>query len=112
MNAEFVLRVSPRHLGWRPLLRLGIGPMLLGPLSEFYGRRPIYIIAYIFFTTWLIPCAVAKNIQTMLAARFFDGLAGSAFLSVAGGTVGDMFNHDQLQAPMMIYSAAPFLGPR
>jgi hypothetical protein len=27
----------------------------------------------------------------MLVARFFDGLAGSAFLSVAGGTVGDMF---------------------
>jgi len=24
-------------------------------------------------------------------ARFLDGLAGSAFLSVAGGTVGDMF---------------------
>ena len=27
----------------------------------------------------------------MLVARFLDGLAGSAFLSVAGGTVGDMF---------------------
>ena len=39
----------------------------------------------------MIPCAVARNIQTMLVARFLDGLAGSAFLSVAGGTVGDMF---------------------
>lgn len=39
----------------------------------------------------MIPCAVAQNIQTMLVARFLDGLAGSAFLSVAGGTVGDMF---------------------
>jgi MFS family permease len=36
----------------------------------------------------------------MLIARFFDGLAGSAFLSVAGGT-----------APMMVYTAAPFIGP-
>ena len=27
----------------------------------------------------------------VLVARFLDGLAGSAFLSVAGGTVGDMF---------------------
>jgi MFS family permease len=39
----------------------------------------------------MIPCAVARNIETMLIARFLDGLAGSAFLSVAGGTVGDMF---------------------
>lgn len=35
----------------------------------------------------LIPCAVAQNIQTMLIVRFIDGFAGSAFLSVAGGTV-------------------------
>jgi predicted MFS family arabinose efflux permease len=39
----------------------------------------------------MIPCAVAPNIQTMLISRFLDGLAGSAFLSVAGGTVGDMY---------------------
>ncbi len=90
---------------------LGLSPMVLGPLSEFYGRRPIYIGAFIFFTIWLVPCAVAPNIQTMLVARFFDGLSGSAFLSVAGGTVGDMFAQHELQAPMMIYTASPFIGP-
>lgn len=47
----------------------------------------------------------------MLVARFLDGLAGSAFLSVAGGTIGDLFDRSQLQAPMMIYSASPFIGP-
>ncbi|KAK6364759.1 hypothetical protein LTS17_011864 [Exophiala oligosperma] len=90
---------------------LGLSPMILGPLSEFYGRRPIYIYAYVFFTIWLIPCAVAKNIQTMLVFRFLDGFSGSAFLSVAGGTVGDMFSRDKLQAPMMIYTASPMIGP-
>ncbi len=59
--------------------------------AQFFGRRPIYIGSYTFFLIWLIPCAVARNIQTMLIARFLDGIAGSAFLSVAGGTVGDMF---------------------
>ena len=90
---------------------LGLGPMFLAPLSEFYGRRIIYITAFGFFFIWLIPCAVAQNIQTMLIVRFFDGLAGSAFLSVAGGTVGDMFPKDKLSAPMMIYTASPFVGP-
>jgi len=47
----------------------------------------------------------------MLVARFFDGLSGSAFLSVAGGTVGDLFKREDLQLPMMIYTASPFLGP-
>jgi multidrug resistance protein len=90
---------------------LGIGPMVLSPLSEFYGRRPIYIASFSFFLIWLIPSAVAQNIQTTLVARFFAGLSGSAFLSVAGGTVGDLFKREQLQAPMMIFTAAPFIGP-
>ncbi|GME23584.1 Major facilitator superfamily [Neofusicoccum parvum] len=90
---------------------LGCGPMILSPLSEFYGRRPIYIISYSFFFIWLIPCAVAQNMATTLVARFLDGLAGSAFLSVAGGTVGDCFARHELSAPMMIYTASPFIGP-
>ncbi|OCK73548.1 MFS transporter [Lepidopterella palustris CBS 459.81] len=90
---------------------LGIGPMVLSPLSEFYGRRPIYIVSYSFFLIWLIPCAVAPNIATMLVSRFLDGLSGSAFLSVAGGTIGDLFARSELSAPMMIYSGSPFIGP-
>lgn len=93
------------------VMGLGIGPMVLSPLSEFYGRRPIYIASYTFFLIWLIPCAVAQNTQTMLVARFLDGLSGSAFLSVAGGTVGDLFVRSQLSLPMIVYTASPFIGP-
>ncbi|EAW13822.1 MFS transporter [Aspergillus clavatus NRRL 1] len=90
---------------------LGIGPLFLAPLSEFYGRRWIYIISFAFFLIWLIPCAVARNIQTMIISRFFNGIAGSAFLSVAGGTVGDLFDRHELSAPMMLYTSSPFIGP-
>lgn len=93
------------------VMGLGLGPMILGPLSEFYGRRPVYVLSFVFFLIWLIPCAVANNIGTELVARFLDGFAGSAFLSVAGGTVGDMFVRNELQAPMMIFTASPFIGP-
>lgn len=54
---------------------------------------------------------MAKNTQTMLVCRFFNGLVGSAFLSVAGGTVGDLFARHELGPPMMIYTASPFVGP-
>ncbi|KOS48384.1 hypothetical protein ACN38_g609 [Penicillium nordicum] len=90
---------------------LGIGPLFLSPLSEFYGRRNIYICSFSLFLVWIIPCALAKNTQTMIIARFFSGLSGSAFLSVAGGTVGDMFDRHELAFPMMLYTASPFVGP-
>lgn len=49
--------------------------------------------------------------ETLLISRFFNGFAGSAFLSVAGGTVADIFPRDRLATPMMIYTASPFVGP-
>ncbi|OBT97453.1 hypothetical protein VE01_04366 [Pseudogymnoascus verrucosus] len=93
------------------ILGLGFGPMLLAPLSEFYGRRPIYLVSFAFFIIWIISSAAAHNMATMLTARFLDGFSGSAFLSVAGGSVGDLFSRDDLQAPMMIFTASPFIGP-
>lgn len=99
-----------RGLGY-VLTLLGIGPLFLSPLSEFFGRRIIYIVSFSLFLIWLIPCAVAKNTETMIIARFLSGLSGSAFLSVAGGTVGDMFDRHELALPMMLYTASPFVGP-
>lgn len=63
------------------------------------------------FTIWLIPCAAAQNLGTMLAGRLLGGLSSAAFQSVAGGTVGDLFTRDTLQLPMMVYTATPFAGP-
>ncbi|KAK6083201.1 major facilitator superfamily transporter [Seiridium cupressi] len=63
------------------------------------------------FLVWIIPSAVARNAETMIVVRFFDGFAGSSFLSVAGGTVSDVFRRDAIQAPMTIISLSPFIGP-
>lgn len=93
------------------VLGLGCGPMLLGPMSEFFGRRPIYITSWIMFVIWMIPEAVAKNITTVIVGRFFDGFAGSSFLAISGGTVGDLFDKNELQAPMALFTVSPFIGP-
>ncbi|OJJ43103.1 hypothetical protein ASPZODRAFT_104002 [Penicilliopsis zonata CBS 506.65] len=93
------------------VIGLGLGPMFLAPLSEFYGRRPVYIISMFLFVIWIIPTALAQNLATIMISRFLTGFVGSAFLSVAGGTVGDLFDKHSLGAPMMIYTASPFLGP-
>jgi multidrug resistance protein len=93
------------------VIGIAVGPMFLSPLSEFYGRRPIYLVSFLLFVIWMIPQAVAHNIATVVATRFFPGASGSAFLAVAGGTVGDLFPREQLQAPMSIFTIAPFLAP-
>lgn len=90
---------------------LAISPMVSSPLSEFYGRRYIYIISMLLFLLFTIPCAVAKNIQTLIIARFLCGLAGSAFLTIAAATVADLFAPAHMQLPMMLFTLTPFCGP-
>ncbi|RSL67627.1 hypothetical protein CEP53_002882 [Fusarium sp. AF-6] len=112
MNAEFHVSNIVATLGLSTfVMGIALGPLLTSPLSEYYGRRPIYLVSWAMFTIWTIPSAVAQNIETMIIVRFFAGFAGSTFLSVAGGTVGDVFLRSEIQKPMSLVSLAPFIGP-
>ena len=55
--------------------------------------------------------AAAKNIGTILVTRALAGFSGSAFLSVAGGSITDMWVAEKVAWPMVIYTIGPFLGP-
>ncbi|QRV91610.1 major facilitator superfamily transporter [Ceratobasidium sp. AG-Ba] len=90
---------------------LGIGPLLLGPLSEFFGRRHIYWISFLWFVLLNFPVAFAPNIEVYLIFRFLTGFSGAAFLSVAGGSVADLFANDKVASPMACYTISPFIGP-
>ncbi|KZV88124.1 MFS general substrate transporter [Exidia glandulosa HHB12029] len=90
---------------------LGIGPLLLGPLSEFFGRSIIYQVSYALFVALNFGVAFAPDIATHLVFRFISGFAGSAFLSVAGGSVADLFDDAHVALPMAVYTLSPFLGP-
>ncbi|PTB77834.1 MFS general substrate transporter [Trichoderma longibrachiatum ATCC 18648] len=112
MEAEFHNAREISVLGLSTfVLGIAVGPMLLSPMSEFYGRRPVYLVSWTMYVIWLVPAAVARGVATIIVARFFDGLAGSAFLTVSGGTTGDLFAKHELQLPMAVFSIAPFIGP-
>lgn len=112
MNPEFGVSSLVATLGLSSfVLGIGLGPAVISPLSESYGRRPIYLTTWLLFIISTIPSAVAKNIETIVITRFFSGFFGGTFLSVAGGSCGDMFPPHKIQTPMALVSLAPFAGP-
>ncbi|KAG1728568.1 major facilitator superfamily domain-containing protein [Suillus lakei] len=91
---------------------LGTGPLLVGPLSEVYaGRNAVYEISYALFFIFTFPVVFAPNIAVFLVFRLITGFCGSAFLSVAGGSVSDMFPDSSIANPMAVYTISPFIGP-
>ncbi|KAL5612607.1 hypothetical protein BROUX41_004298 [Berkeleyomyces rouxiae] len=89
----------------------GVGPMVFAPLSEIYGRRIVYAITLFVAVIFIIPCAVATNITTLIVCRAIDGIAFSAPMTLVGGTLADMWKNEERAVPMAAFSAAPFLGP-
>jgi MFS family permease len=59
--------------------------MIFAPLSEIYGRRIVYASTLLVAVVFIIPCAVATNIQTLLVCRAIDGIAFSAPMTLVGG---------------------------
>ena len=48
--------------------------MFFAPLSELYGRRVMYVSTLLVGLIFIIPCAVAKNLATLLVTRAIDGI--------------------------------------
>ncbi|KAN0115774.1 Major facilitator superfamily domain containing protein [Russula decolorans] len=93
------------------VMGLGVGPLFAGPISELYGRNIVYRTSFALFFVFSFPVAFAPDIEVFLIFRFVTGFCGAAFLSVAGGSVSDMFPNAMVGTPMAVYTVTSFLGP-
>lgn len=65
------------------LLGLAIAQLILGPLSDRFGRRPVLIGGMAFYAIASIACVFAPTIEWLMAARFIQAMG-----VCAGGVVG------------------------
>ncbi|PYI12698.1 MFS general substrate transporter [Aspergillus sclerotiicarbonarius CBS 121057] len=93
------------------VLGFAVGPLVLSPLSEIYGRQPILNAANIFFTAWQIGCALAPNMASLIIFRFLAGVGGSACLTIGGGIISDLFPLALRGKANAVFSAGPLFGP-
>lgn len=71
-----------------------LGPLLWGPLSEMFGRRPIFIITFIFYIGFQVGCALSKNTASILIFRFLGGTFAAAPLTNSGALIADIWDGD------------------
>jgi multidrug resistance protein len=93
------------------ILGFAIGPLIIAPMSELYGRNWLYNICNLLFVIFNVACALSKSMGMLIAFRFLAGCAGSAPLTLGGGTIADMFPPQQRAGAMAIWSMGPLLGP-
>lgn len=93
------------------VLAYAIGPLLLGPLSELYGRVIVLQLANLFYLFFNLGCGLCRTKVQLIVFRFLSGFGGSAPLAIGGGVMSDLFTAEERGRAMSIYSLAPLLGP-
>lgn len=90
---------------------LGIGPLFFAPMSETFGRRPIFLTNLTLFALLQIPTALAPSIEWFIVLRTLCGLFGSVGVANGGGTISDMFETRERATVLGFYLLGPLLGP-
>ena len=112
MQKQFGISDSEGILGVTTyLIGMATGSVILAPLSEMYGRRPIYIVALGLFLLFVLPCALAENIETILVTRFFGAFCAAALISNAPGSINDIVDEEHRALAFSLWSIGPMNGP-
>ncbi|KAK8088785.1 hypothetical protein PG997_003746 [Apiospora hydei] len=72
-------------------LGLAFGPFIIGPLSELYGRKPVWIACNVWYVLWNSLCPVGSNQGMMILGRLLAGSASSVGISLTGPILADMY---------------------
>lgn len=93
------------------VLGFAVGPLFFAPLSEIYGRVPVYHVCNFAFLAFNIASALATNLNMLIGFRFLAGVFGSAPLTNGGGTIADLVTAEKRGRAMSGFVMGPILGP-
>ncbi|KAL1858190.1 hypothetical protein Daus18300_010072 [Diaporthe australafricana] len=93
------------------LLGLATGSLVVAPMSELFGRRPVYLVCLLVSTLLVIPCALATSLAEIIVVRFFGAVFGSVMICNGAGTINDISTEDNRARFMSWWSIAPLNGP-
>jgi DHA1 family bicyclomycin/chloramphenicol resistance-like MFS transporter len=96
-------------------IAMGLGQIIYGPVSDMVGRKPPLYFGLLLFAVGSIGCALAPDVQTLVALRFVQGLGACAGTVVPRAVVRDLHTgHDAarlMSLLMLVFSVSPILAP-
>jgi len=97
------------------LFSTAVAQLVLGPLSDRFGRRPVLVIGLAIFIVASVICTTAQSIEMLIAGRILQGCGGCVGIVLGRAIIRDRYDRDQAAAMIgyvtMGFAIAPMLGP-
>jgi DHA1 family bicyclomycin/chloramphenicol resistance-like MFS transporter len=93
----------------------GVGQLLLGPLSDRFGRKPPLLAGLVLYTVSSMACALATTMSAIVFWRFVQAFGGSVVPIIVQAMVRDLYDRNQsariLSLNMVVTATAPIVAP-
>lgn len=97
------------------VLGMGLGTLVAGPLSDSFGRRNVIVAGAALYCLAALIAWVAPSLETILAARLFQGLGAAGPRVVSLALVRDLYKGRDMARivsfAMMIFTLVPAIAP-
>jgi len=97
------------------LLGMALGQLVVGPMSDRWGRRRPLRAGLVVYVVATALCALAPNVESLIVFRLAQGLAGAAGIVIARAVVRDLYDGVAMarffSTLMLIGGVAPIVAP-
>ncbi|MFB7776989.1 multidrug effflux MFS transporter [Streptomyces bauhiniae] len=97
------------------LAGMALGQLVVGPMSDRWGRRRPLLTGLVVYLVATALCAFAPTVETLVAFRLAQGLAGAAGIVIARAVVRDLYDGVAMarffSTLMLISGVAPIVAP-
>lgn len=93
------------------LVAFAVGQLLVGPVSDGIGRRPMLVVGTALFALASVGCALAPDVVTLVVARVAQGLAGAAGAVAGRAMVSDVTSGTRMAKVFGTLAAINAIGP-
>lgn len=97
------------------MLGIGIGQLVLGPVSDRWGRRPVLLIALAVFAASGIAMIFTPNVALFVALRAVQGVSGAGGIVLSRAIIADLATGAAavraLSLQALMVAVAPLIAP-
>lgn len=89
----------------------GVGPLLVVPFANVYGRRPVYLLGNVIAAITNIIAGHCHTWAGVMITRGFNGVAGGSTVAIGAATICDLYFQHERGLYMGIYTFFLTNGP-
>lgn len=92
------------------MVGIACSQLIMGPLSDRFGRRPVLLAGLSLMVLASIACAFAETLPQLIAARFFQALGGASGMVVSRAIIRDLYERERVAARISLVIAVMMIA--